>query len=137
MMEVKVKNFSKKEFECRCCGKYNIDERLIINLQALRNIIEYVNKGEEIPLIVNSGCRCTKHNKAVGGVANSKHLCDNGNICMAADITAKGGTKVIRNIFYQAIKSNLFTTIIYYRESKFIHLDIRKRDIKKYWIWNK
>ena len=26
------------------------------------------------PCIVNSGCRCTSHNKKVGGVTNSRHL---------------------------------------------------------------
>ena len=26
------------------------------------------------PIIISSGCRCTKHNREVGGVRNSKHL---------------------------------------------------------------
>jgi uncharacterized protein YcbK (DUF882 family) len=46
-------------------------------VQRIRDIIDE-------PVMVNSGCRCVKHNKAIGGEPDSKHM-----RCMAADIRAK------------------------------------------------
>ena len=72
-------NFSKKEFECKCgCKKYNMNPVLINAIQQLRDLI-----GQ--PIIINSGCRCMKHNLAVGGVKNSLHVKGK-----AADIRVKG-----------------------------------------------
>jgi len=62
------KNFDKSEFVCKCgCGKYNLNPVLLDALQRLRDYIGY-------PIYINSGCRCEKHNKVVGGVKNSLHV---------------------------------------------------------------
>ena len=62
------KNFDKSEFVCKGgCGKYNLNPVLLDALQRLRDYIGY-------PIYINSGCRCEKHNKAVGGVKNSLHV---------------------------------------------------------------
>lgn len=75
------KHFKRSEFACKCgCGLDTINERLITVLEDVR---EYFNA----PVIINSGCRCQKHNKAVGGVANSTHV-----QCIASDIKVKGVT---------------------------------------------
>lgn len=62
-----TKNFNEKEFACRCCGKVQYDYILVEKLQVIRELM-----GE--PIIVNSGYRCLKHNKAVGGYSKSNHL---------------------------------------------------------------
>lgn len=63
-----IKHFKKEEFTCKCGCKLNN-----INLNVVKiadEIREYF--GNEA--IVTSGTRCEKHNKEVGGVANSRHL---------------------------------------------------------------
>lgn len=64
------KYFKAKEFACKCgCGYADPDPRLLDTLDAIR---EYVGR----PIIVNSGCRCQKHNDSpkVGGVKGSQHV---------------------------------------------------------------
>ncbi len=51
------------------------DEAQIDNLQALcRYVLEPLRSRWREPIIVTSGFRCPKVNKAVGGVPNSQHL---------------------------------------------------------------
>lgn len=77
-----IKYFKKEEFTCKCgCGLNNIDLKLVKILDELRT---YFNK----PIRVSSGCRCKSHNKAVGGVNNSRHI-----LGKAADIVLVGGSK--------------------------------------------
>lgn len=74
-------SFLDSEFRCKCCGKLpqgGMKTLLIVLLQRLR---DRVGK----PLVVNSGYRCPKHNKAVGGVAGSLHI-----LGTAADIKVPG-----------------------------------------------
>lgn len=73
-------NFYLYEFECKCgkCKNTIIDKKLVNSLQKIR---DKYNK----PVIINSGYRCTAHNKAVGGVSNSQHTKGK-----AADIVVKG-----------------------------------------------
>ena len=69
-----TKNFDYSEFECPCCHKNQTTIDLIKKLQVARD-----HAG--IPFKINSGYRCARHNKAVGGVIDSAHLKG-----MAADI---------------------------------------------------
>lgn len=66
-----TKNFSRKEFRCRCgrrnCNASPVDMKLVSALQKLR---DYVG----VPLYINSACRCALHNRRVGGKSNSQHL---------------------------------------------------------------
>ena len=63
-----IKHFKKSEFDCkRGCGLNNIQLEVVKIADEIR---EHFGK----PAIVNSGTRCAKHNKEVGGVANSRHL---------------------------------------------------------------
>ena len=60
-------NFKPTEFMCRCgCGNILVDEDLL-------EILTFVRKQLGVPIIINSGYRCVKHNKAVGGHPNSYH----------------------------------------------------------------
>jgi uncharacterized protein YcbK (DUF882 family) len=62
------KNFSRKEFECKCgCGEAFVDINLI---QALQFVRDQYGKGIKI----TSGYRCAKHNAAEGGKPDSAHL---------------------------------------------------------------
>ena len=76
-----TRNFKSTEFDCKgkkCCSKTPIDIELVGYLQVIRN---YFGKS----VTINSGYRCAKHNKSVGGTTNSKHCSG-----MAADIVVKG-----------------------------------------------
>ena len=76
-----TRNFKSTEFDCKgkgCCSKTPLDIELIGYVQVIRN---YFNK----PTTVNSGYRCQKHNKSVGGAKNSRHTQG-----MAADLVVKG-----------------------------------------------
>lgn len=58
-----TKNFSRSEFACNCgCGLDDIEMELVEMLQAAR---DWLNR----PMVVNSGVRCVKYNKAAGGKA--------------------------------------------------------------------
>lgn len=77
--------FARAEFACHCgCGFDTVDTTLLKILEAIRDHFK-------VAVTINSGCRCPKENKSVGGVPNSKHL-----VGRAADIT-------VRNISASAV----------------------------------
>lgn len=115
-----TKNFKSKEFDCKgkgCCSKTPIDIELIGYVQVFRN---HFNK----PVAINSGYRCQKHNKKVGGTQNSRHTQG-----MAADIVVKG---------VKPIEVARFAELIGIRGiglySSFVHIDTRTS--KFYWKGN-
>ena len=74
------KHLSKAETICPCgCGKNDMKPKIISIFENLRARV-----GE--PLHINSGFRCEKHNKAVGGKKDSQHL-----LGMALDINLPKG----------------------------------------------
>lgn len=79
-MPVKISpHFTMEEFACRCgCGFKNIVPELLYALECVR---EHFGR----PVVVNSACRCEKHNRAEGGKPNSMHLYGK-----AADIGVRG-----------------------------------------------
>ena len=108
------KNFKRREFACRCCGEVKIAPELVANLQVLRD-------EAGVPLAINSGYRCEKHNKAVGGSPNSQHVQGT-----AVDIRPLGGMS-LKDLCQLAEKIPGFASggIGYYPISGFIHLDVR------------
>ena len=70
-----TKNFKTDEFSCPCCNANKMDVDFVKTLQLLRD--EYGS-----PMRINSGFRCEKHNKKVGGSDSSSHLWG-----MASDIS--------------------------------------------------
>ena len=54
-------HFSKKEFACKCCGKFIPCPELVEKLEKFRTLCG--NK----PMTISNGTRCEKHNKEVGG----------------------------------------------------------------------
>ena len=90
-----MKYFAMKEFECRCCGSTG-SPPVGENIEALVvNVLDPARERLGMPIIVNSGYRCPKHNLAVGGVKNSQHMKGE-----AADITtgSAAGNKRLERI---------------------------------------
>ena len=78
-----TENFDLQEgFQCPCnypdCFVIKLDFDHIKKLQRFRAKLG-------VPITVNSGYRCSRHNADVGGTTNSQHL-----ISCATDIVAKG-----------------------------------------------
>jgi len=62
------RNFSRKEFACKCgCGFDTVDAELINVMQM--NVRDRFGK-----ILVPSGCRCYTHNIKSGGSKSSQHL---------------------------------------------------------------
>lgn len=110
-----TKNFSEKEFACKCCGQVKVSQELLDKLQIIRDEIN-------LPITVTSGYRCEKHNKAVGGKENSQHLKGN-----AADITCSDLEKL-----YSLCASH-FQAVGDGRRKGFVHVDLRP-ELKR-WIY--
>ena len=73
-----TKNFSRAEFEASSTAKkHNIDntipQKYEKNLKELARQLQIIRDEYQKPIIVASGYRCAKLNKAVGGVQNSDH----------------------------------------------------------------
>lgn len=84
------------------------------------------------PIYVNSGFRCERLNRAVGGVFNSHHLYNN-NYC-AVDITTK--TKIGNSGLYKLIQSmNLpICQCIDEKGYQWIHLSYNPHDVRKQYL---
>jgi uncharacterized protein YcbK (DUF882 family) len=114
-----MKYFKREEFACKCgCGFDDIDEELVDVLDDLR---EHFGQ----PVTITSGCRCSKHNKAVGGEPKSKHMEG-----IAADIKVRN---VNPNIVYSWLDNkypNKYGLGLY---KSWVHVDTRRQRAR----WNK
>ena len=96
-----IKNFRRDEFKCPCCGKNNIDIRLVKILE------DYFRNYYNLPTIITSGCRCQKYNNSLtGSVKGSRHIDG-----AAADFYVKG---ISVNEFYRRAKELQAKGIIKY-----------------------
>jgi len=83
-MDLNIRGFKYKEFDCKCnrdCDCKNINginhptiDSVIIYLEVLRKYLYLLYKTTDIKIIITSGLRCYEHNKEIGGVAHSDHL---------------------------------------------------------------
>ena len=105
------KHFKLNEFGCKCCGIY------IVNYH-LHAILELVRLKFNAPVMITSGTRCKTHNKAVGGMENSKHLTGE-----AADIVVKG---VHPQLVYNYLDSIFKYTLGIGNYDTFTHIDTRE-----------
>lgn len=109
------KNFKRKEFACKCScglglGESDINPELIEVVQDVRDTFDK-------PIVINSGLRCEKHNKRVGGAPRSQHL-----LGTAADIRVQG-VEPIEVYRYLAAKYPKKFGIGNYKN--FTHIDVR------------
>ena len=78
------------------------------------------------PIKVNSGYRCSKLNRMVGGVSTSQHV-----LGEAADITV-GSSEENRKLFEMIISMNiLFDQLILEDGGKWIHISLKWRVVSK------
>lgn len=68
-----MKWFNEREFVCKCCG--GLPPLAKANIEALvKEVLDPVRERLGKAIIVNSGYRCERHNKVVGGTPKSQHL---------------------------------------------------------------
>lgn len=112
-----TRNFSRREFRCRCgrknCDAAPLDMRLVYALQQLRDLIG-------VPIIINSALRCREHNRKVGGARNSRHL-----LGTAADIRCADLSPVELRKFAEQVPAFAQGGIGIYDWG--IHVDVRER----------
>lgn len=110
-----TKNFNSKEFDCKCknadCKKTLIELNGVVCLQKARDLV-----GK--PIKINSGFRCKKHNKSVGGVSGSLHLKGS-----AFDLACPKG--VLLNDFAFLCEQAGFNGVLRYDGENFVHCDMR------------
>ena len=120
-----TKNFKVSEFTCKCgCGFNIIDQRVINMAQTIRDALG-------VPVHVNSGCRCEKHNANVGGVR--KKYDKAGNLIakgsnhiygLAADLSCSlGAVKMFETVKRLHSEGKLPDLDYCIRYKTFIHID--------------
>ena len=86
------------------------------NIEALvAEVLDPVRIAYGKPIYVNSGYRCEKHNKAVGGVLRSQHL-----VGQAADIRCDDNAALARII----VSQGKFDQLIFY--PTFLHVSYKR-----------
>ena len=115
-----MKWFKEKEFACKCCGQLPLStgsgQAPRENVKALvREVLDPVREKLGMPIVVNSGYRCERHNKDVGGVKNSQHL-----VGQAADIHCEDNERLKQLI----IENGKFDQLITY--PTFLHVSYKR-----------
>ena len=121
--ESTMKWFNEKEFVCRCCG--GLPPYAKENIEALvENVLDPLRERYGKPIVVNSGYRCPKHNKEVGGATNSQHMKGE-----AADIrpttNCPNYTNDLKRLRQLIIESRNFDQLIVYKN--FLHVSWKRR----------
>jgi len=105
-------NFKRSEFACQCnCGFDDIDKRVPYILQQVRDHFG-------VPIRITSGCRCEKHNAAIGGSPRSQHM-----LGKAADFVVRG---VDPGEVARYIDEQWPNTLGLGRYGTFTHVDVRR-----------
>ena len=101
-----------RRLSCRCCGQLLYRE----NLTALvDNVLDPVRERLGKAITVNSGYRCPKHNKAVGGVANSQHMTGEAADIVCADLPRLKALIIENGNYDQLIDYGTFLHVSYKR----------------------
>lgn len=107
-------NFSLHEFQCPCCKRVMLHERLLEYIQGLRSAINST-------IMITSGYRCPTYNQKIGGALRSYHMYG-----LAVDIITP--EYPLLEAYYLAQDLG-FTGFGFYEKRQFIHLDIRPGQI--------
>ena len=113
-------HISEEEYRCKCCGKLPplLRNGQIPDIYRLFfEDFEDIRQEYGLPIIINSGYRCIKHNTEIGGEPTSIHV-----FGLALDCTTQNGNQIddLHNIIL-AIHPEL--RIGFYTNQKFIHID--------------
>lgn len=114
-----TEHFQFKELMCPCCGRIILCDMFIQHMR----VMEIIRIEAGFPITINSGCRCDKHNRVVGGGKRSWHK------IFATDFRASDGDpeKLER---LDKVSRQYFTG--YGKYWTFIHGDLRPRP----YTWN-
>ena len=108
-------NFKVSEFACKCCGQNHILQPVIDMCQKIRTELA-------LPVNINSGYRCQKHNAKVGGGQSSRHM-----LGKAADLSSSGGALSILLAVHKLFLEGKLPELgycIYYPNKNFVHVDL-------------
>jgi len=114
-----MKFFKLNEFMCRC-GRCRMPPEAVQNIETLVDNVLDPARERLGPIVVNSGYRCPKHNREVGGVANSQHLKGE-----AADIApVQGSGFTVKDLGKVIEEQGKYDQLIYY--PNFIHVSWKR-----------
>lgn len=117
-------HLKRTEVQCHCgCGFADMKPGMVHLFERIRALCCQI-KGRDVPIIVNSGCRCREHNKAIGGAKNSQHVRGN-----ALDLRCPDGFTIDA---FAGVCDTLNQTgaVIVYRKRNFIHVDDRGTKVR-------
>ena len=126
-----MKWFKEKEFACKCCGQLPLStgsgQAPRENVKALvREVLDPVREKLGMPIVVNSGYRCERHNKDVGGVRNSQHLRGEAADVACADLPRLKQLIIENGKFDQLITYPTFLHVSYKRTGGNRHQRLKK-----------
>ena len=120
-----MKWFKEKEFACKCCGQLPPLARE--NVKALvSEVLDPVREKLGMPIVVNSGYRCERHNKDVGGVRNSQHLRGEAADVTCSDLPRLKALIIENGKFDQLITYPTFLHVSYKRTGGNRHQRLKK-----------
>ena len=109
--------FKPEEFQCQCNYENCVDSYQFMNESFLEALFK-VRSQIDFPLVVTSGYRCKKHNKAVGGVPFSAHTRG-----VAVDVSIRSSLQryeLIEQLVYHGLSFGVY--------SNFIHIELKRGD---------
>jgi len=118
--------FKREEFACGCgCDFDNVSPVLLATLDRVRQIMDR-------PVVINSGCRCRRHNEAVGGSVHSSHLTG-----CAVDIECPSGNTDPENYRWRLIYALILSGCTRIGIGKsFVHVDIDPtKNERRMWVY--
>lgn len=112
--------FTKEELQCPCCGECLLMGGFLDKLNEFREAFGS-------PMIINSACRCMKHNLAVGGRGKSFHLINEQKLtglagCCAVDVSIFMWSQAKRDKFLALARADNWSVGV---AKSFIHIDRR------------
>ena len=108
-----TEHFLYSDFLCPCCDTLKVVPGFYRHL----HLLEQLRRELGFPILVNSGYRCQRHNRDVGGAARSWHL------LFATDIRPEGDAPDQLAALYEGAERLGFGGIGRYET--FVHLDLR------------
>lgn len=111
-----IRHFKRKEFACKCgkCGGFPVEP--------VRELVEVADELREhfnAEVRVSSGVRCEAHNKAVGGVAGSRHK-----LGKAMDFCVQGVSGSIVKVYCDKLIKAGKLRYCYIIDGNYVHMDV-------------